>query len=177
MKKFKKKYKRPQRMWSRDRIESEAELVKNFGLKSKDEIWKAQTLLRKYRRLARNLVASGNKKVEEELMKKLVAQGILEDKAELDDVLGLTVENILNRRLQTVVHRLGLANTAKHARQLIVHGHVAIGSRKVPFPGYLVLKDEERMVKIIGEKTKATEAEKAKKPEADATKGNEAVSG
>jgi len=149
MRKIKKKYKTPEKMWSKERIETEKVLVNDFGLKKKREIWKAETLLRKYRRLARNLAAKKDKKMEKELIGKLSRLGILEKSAGLDDVLGMTVEDILSRRLQTIVHKLGLANTPNQARQLIVHGHVTINSRKMAYPSYLVPKEREKGIKVI----------------------------
>ena len=83
MRKIKKKYKTPKKMWSKERIETEKVLVNDFGLKKKREIWKAETLLRKYRRLARNLVARADKKMEKELIGKLSGLGILEKNAGL----------------------------------------------------------------------------------------------
>jgi len=56
------------------------------------------------------------------------------------------VEDILGRRLQTLVYIHGLARTPKQARQLIVHGHIAIDERKVRVPSYLVRKDEEEKI-------------------------------
>lgn len=147
MKKAKKKYKRPKKLWDKARIEEERKILKDFGLKEKREIWKAETLLRKYRRLARKLAAEKDERLEKELIGKLARLGILGKDAELDDVLSLTVENILERRLQTVVFRQGLANTPKHARQFIVHGHVRIKGRKIVYPSYLVPKEEEGKIK------------------------------
>mgnify|MGYP001773173473 CR=1 FL=1 len=74
---------------------------------------------------------------------KLYKLGLLNEGATLDDVLGLTVKDILNRRLQTIVYKKGLANTPKQARQFIVHGHVKINGRKIIYPSYLVNRDEE----------------------------------
>lgn len=45
---------------------------------------------------------------------------------------------LLERRLDNVVFRLGLARTIPAARQLVVHGHVRVGERRVDRPGYLV---------------------------------------
>jgi small subunit ribosomal protein S4 len=58
-------------------------------------------------------------------------------------VLALDVTDLLERRLQTVVYRSGLANTVKQARQFVVHGHVAIGNRRVRTPAYTVEVEEE----------------------------------
>ena len=86
-------------------------------------------------------------KLESLLLKKCGRMGLLPmDGSTLDDVLGLTPEAVLNRRLQTMVQRKGLAATCKQARQLIVHGHVAIEGRKVTFPGYIVKRSEEEKI-------------------------------
>lgn len=152
MKKQKKKYKRPKILWSKERIESEKELSKKFGLRKSREIWKAETLLRKYRRLARKLAAKKDERMEKELIVKLSKLGILEKNATLDDVLTLSVEDILGRRLQTVVTRLGLANTPLQARQRIVHGQITIGERKITYPSYMVSKKEEGKIKFLSPK-------------------------
>jgi small subunit ribosomal protein S4 len=55
----------------------------------------------------------------------------------------MSLEDILERRLQTLVFHRGLAQSMQQARQLIAHGHISIGGRKVSSPSYLVLKDEE----------------------------------
>ena len=76
-------------------------------------------------------------------MTKLKKLGILHETAVLDDVLDLKVEDILERRLQTIVFRKGLAKSIYQARQLITHGHISINNRRVRSPGYLVPKEEE----------------------------------
>ena len=68
---------------------------------------------------------------------------ILPANSTLDDVLALETESILSRRLQTLIYLKGLANTPNQSRQLISHGHIAIGDRRVTVPGYMVEKDEE----------------------------------
>lgn len=154
MRKSKKKYKRPKMIWDRARIERDKELKKTFGLLRKREIWNAETLLRKYRRLARRLAATKDIKTEKELMDKLVKLGILEKGTGLDNVLSLSVENILDRRLQTIVFKHGLASTVKEARQMIVHGHVKIGGKKASYPSYLIPKTEENKIEVVKRKIK-----------------------
>ena len=148
-----KKYETPKHPWEAERIKEEWELQKKYGLKNKREIWKAKSLLRNFRGQARQLQAKlryGNPQAEKEqklLFDKLIRLGILnEANATLDAVLSLTVEDILRRRLQTIVYLKGLARTPKQARQFIVHGHIAIGDRKVTIPSYLVRKEEEDLV-------------------------------
>ena len=74
--------------------------------------------------------------------------GIVDENATADDVLKLTVRDILERRLQTMVYRLALAKTIYQARQLIVHGHVYVGDRKVRSPSYHVMRGEERLIRV-----------------------------
>jgi small subunit ribosomal protein S4 len=148
MRRLKKKYKRPKKPFDKERIEFERELIKKYGLKKKREIWKAEEILRKFRRMARKLAAKKDEKLKEELFDKLKKLGILENIKSTDDVLSLTVEDILKRRLQTVLYLKGLARTPKHARQLIVHGHVLINNRRVIFPSYLVPKEEEDKISV-----------------------------
>jgi ribosomal protein S4 len=70
--------------------------------------------------------------------------------ATLDDVLGLRTEALLNRRLQTMVYRKGLATSPNQARQMIFHGHVAVDGRKVTIPGYLLARGEEEKITYLG---------------------------
>ena len=149
MKKSRKKYERPLVIWDKERIEKEKELMKNFGLRKKKEIWKSIALLRKFRRMGRDLAAKKNKDKEKELIEKLAKLNLLPENSTLDDVLSLTLENVLERRLETVVARKGLANTIKQARQFIIHGKVTIGGRKVFYPSYLVKKDEEEKIQVV----------------------------
>jgi small subunit ribosomal protein S4 len=144
MKRQKKKYERPKKPWDKARIEEEKKLLEKYGLRRKREIWRAESILRNYRRIARELAARRDKEREKILIDKLFKMGILKKKeATLDDVLALTVEDILERRLQTIVHKKGLAKTLKQARQFIVHGHIAVDGRRVRWPSMLVPVSEE----------------------------------
>jgi len=147
-----KKYETPSHPWQEERIKTENDLRKKYGLKNKREIWKAQTSLRKYRGQARELLAkigSENpqvKKESEQLLTHLTRMNMLPLNSNLDDVLALLTEPILSRRLQTLTYLKGLASTPKQARQLISHGHIAISERKITVPSYLVAKEEENEI-------------------------------
>jgi small subunit ribosomal protein S4 len=144
-----KKYETPSHPWQEERIKAENELIKKYGLKNKREVWKAQTKLRKYRGQARELLAKVgggeiyNKKESDQLLTHLNRMNILPSNSTLDDVLALETESILSRRLQTLTYLKGLASTPDQARQLISHGHIAIGDRRVTVPGYMVTNNEE----------------------------------
>ncbi len=148
-KKARKKYDTPPHPWNADRIKSENKLMSKYGLKNKKEIWKADTLVRNYSRSARYLLGFSQDEVEvprRELLGHLVREGVLPENAQLDSILDLTVEDILRRRLQTIVYQKGLARTAKEARMFIVHGHIAINGKKVDSPSYVVQKGEEDQI-------------------------------
>lgn len=147
--KARKKYDTPLHPWNADRIKEENKLTQKYGLKTKKEVWKAETMVKRYRRDARHLLGMLTEqtiKERQDLINHLVKMGILGEDAKLEDVLDLTVEDILRRRLQTIVHKKGLANTAKEARVFVVHGHIALDDKKIDSPSYLVKKGEEDLI-------------------------------
>ncbi|MDT7861858.1 MAG: 30S ribosomal protein S4 [Saccharolobus sp.] len=148
--KSRKKWETPGHPWIKDRLRREEELIGKYGLRNKREIWIAQTIIRKFRHQARSLLAlpPAERAVRErQLVLKLSKIGLLKSQnATIDDILSLTEEDLLERRLQTVVYKKGLAATIHQARQLIVHGHIAIGGRRVTSPGYIVSVDEENLI-------------------------------
>ena len=144
------RYERPSHPWEAERIKTENELLKKYGLKNKKELWRTQYRLRRFRQRARELqalVRTGNRQAEkerEQLLRRLGRVGLLPlEGTTLDDVLALDVEAVLSRRLQTLTFLKGLAFTPRQARQFIVHGHVSVGGRRVTVPGYLVSRSEE----------------------------------
>jgi len=152
MKRQRKKYSTPTHPWQKDRMDAEDRLLRRYGLRRKQEIWRAETLLRNFRRQARRLLTLSGPQAEletKQLLERLKKLGLLKEGAKLEDVLGLTVEDLLERRLQTLVFKRGLARTPRQARQLVVHGHVRVGDRKVTAPSYLVPVDEESEISFV----------------------------
>ncbi|MDR3222176.1 MAG: 30S ribosomal protein S4 [Methanobrevibacter sp.] len=146
--KSRKKYDTPPHPWNAERIKEENKLMSKYGLKNKKEIWKADTLVRRFGRDARYLLGFSADQNDErnKLLGYLNRIGVLEESARLEDILNLTVEDILRRRLQTVVHSKGLARTAKEARMFVVHGHIAMNGRKIDSPAYVVKRGEEEFI-------------------------------
>jgi len=145
-KKQRKKYETPRFAWQTDVLQSELRLIGQYGLRNKRELWRHKTMLSRFREIARSLIgmsAEERRKTEKQLLDRLQRLGILPETAALDNVLDLTLEEILERRLQTLVFQKGLAKSSYQARQLITHGHVAIGGKKISSPNYLVLRDED----------------------------------
>jgi small subunit ribosomal protein S4 len=156
-----KSFETPKHPWQEARMASEVQLVKAYGLRNKREVWKAASKLRMYRSEARTLLASaansqereleGHQKTQsEEILSKLIRYGMIKPDANVDDILSLKTENILERRLQTQVLRLGLARTVVQARQFITHGHIAVNGRKATIPGMLVSKEDEMHIGYYG---------------------------
>ncbi|MEW6295432.1 MAG: 30S ribosomal protein S4 [Candidatus Diapherotrites archaeon] len=149
-KRIRKKYFMPKKPWDSAAIEKEGKIVELYGLKNKKEIRKAETFLRKKRQTARKLLTlklEERIKKEKELIESLKRIGMLKEGAILDDVLVLNTKELFERRLQTLVWRKGLANTAKQARQFITHGHISINGKKVTVPSYIVTPKEEGSIK------------------------------
>lgn len=148
-KKQRKKFDTPRFPWQIDALDTELKLLGQYGLRNKREIWRHKTLLSKYRGIGRSLLGMSTeerKKQEKQLLDRLNRLGILPEESALDDVLDLTLEDILERRLQTLVFQRGLAQSIQQSRQLITHGHIAIDGKRVSTPSYLVLKDEETKI-------------------------------
>ena len=145
-KKQKKKYESPKKLWDKARIGREKKILEEFGLRRKHELWRMESILRAFRRRARELQAKPDEKKEKDLFEKLGKVGI--HCAALDEVLSIRLENLLSRRLQTVVYKKGLANSPRHARQLIVHGHVLLQDRKIRWPSYIVKRGEEEAISL-----------------------------
>ncbi len=148
----KKKYVTPKRPYDTERFDSELQLIGSYGLRNKRELWRHRTELSRYRRQARNLLAltaAERATFERELVEKLVRLGILTGEPTLDGVLDLTLENLLERRLQTIVFRKGMASSAYHARQLVTHGHIALDGAKVSTPSRLITLDEEARMSYV----------------------------
>ncbi len=149
----KKRYATPRHPWEKERIDSEKEIVVKYGLKNKRELWKSQAMLDSFRSQARKLQAKlrtedqFSQKQFQELIKRLSRYNILGQNASLDDILSLSIDDILQRRLQTIVFRKNLARTPKQARQLITHGHVEFDGRRVNVPGIMVEGSKEESIR------------------------------
>jgi len=148
-KKQRKKYETPRFPWRADILQEELKLLGQYGLRNKHELWRHETMLSNFRGIARSLIGKSTeerKKMEKELTTHLKQRGILHETAALDDVLDLTIEDLLERRLQTIVFRKGLAKTIHQCRQLVTHGHIAIANKRVTTPSYIVTKEEESQI-------------------------------
>lgn len=148
---MRKKYESPKKPWERTLLETELRLLGEYGLKNKRELRCLEATLRSMRKVARSIFALPEEeriKKTAELSAKLKRMGLIGEGATIDQVLELSPKNLLERRLQTVVYRRGLANSIYQARQFITHGHVMVDERVIKKPGKLLRAHEENLVKI-----------------------------
>ena len=151
-KKQRKKFSKPSHPWQKERILAEQELLKAYGLRRKYEIWKMDSLLRKFLNRAKTLIAERSLQAElekKQLLERLYSLGLLKKDSKIEDVLNLALKDVMERRLQTLLCRKQMARTMLQSRQLITHEHIAIGSRKITAPSYLVSVNEEPQIKLV----------------------------
>lgn len=84
-------------------------------------------------------------------------RGYFEAAAASKGVTGEALLQMLERRLDNVVYRLGLATSRAGARQLVRHGHISVAGQKVTIPSYQVVVGEEIDVKEKSRKIAAIE--------------------
>ena len=124
----------------------------NTYSRNKREVWRVKFALAKIRKAARDLLTleerdprrlfEGNA-----LLRRLVRIGVLdESRMKLDYVLGLKVEDFLERRLQTQVFKLGLAKSIHHARVLIRQRHIRVRRQVVNVPSFVVRLDSQKHI-------------------------------
>ena len=146
-KKPSRKYKSPLRIWDKARIERDKVLRKKYGFKNKKELWKVESVLRNLRLRARELVGlkalNLGQEEEKEFIDNLNKRGLVKEGATVDDVLELSIENLLDRRLQTFVLKKDMARTIREARHIIAHRHIIVDGKIIDSPSYMVKRDEE----------------------------------
>lgn len=138
-------YSWPRKLFDKKRIDEEKELVKKYGLKNKREIWKGEFRIKEIRKIAKSFI-NKEEKEREKFLKKIKEMGF--NINSIEDVLALTKEDWLDRRLQTIVFKKGLAKTIKEARQLITHKKVFIGEKMINKPSHFVTSKEESLIRL-----------------------------
>eukprot|EP00004_Rigifila_ramosa_P007025 TRINITY_DN17948_c0_g1_i1.p2 TRINITY_DN17948_c0_g1~~TRINITY_DN17948_c0_g1_i1.p2 ORF type:complete len:208 (-),score=46.74 TRINITY_DN17948_c0_g1_i1:55-642(-) len=183
--------KTPRRPFEKERLDSELKLVGEYGLKNKREVWRIQFALAKIRSAARELLTLDEKDPKRlfegtALLRRLSRLGVLdENHQKLDYVLGLKVQDFMERRLQTQVFKLNLAKSIHHARVLIRQRHIRVGKQVVNVPSFMVRVDSQKHIDFAlnspfgggraGRVKRRTEKNKNKKDDdgAEAEEGDE----
>jgi len=146
------KYRGPPHPWIRQRIEEENILRKEYGPKNKREIYKIESLLSKFKGEAKRLVAVHTKQAELEkkhLLDKLKNLKLLTAESGLADVLAISLKDLMERRVQTLLVRRGMARTVKQARQFITHKHILSKGKPITSPSTLLTGDQENSLGFV----------------------------
>ena len=149
---YSKTYKAPRRPFEKERLDAEMRLLGEYGLRNKREVWRVNLQVAKIRKSARELLTLDEKDPKRlfegtALLRRLHAYGILpESQNQLDLVLSLTVNAIMERRLQTLVFKNGLAKSIHHARVLIRQRHIRVGRQLVDVPSFLVRVENQKLI-------------------------------
>ena len=147
-----KTFKKPRRPFEKERLDAELKIVGEYGLRNKRELWRIQMVLSKLRKTARELLTLPDddpKRIFDSnaLMRRMYKYGFLDEtQTKLDYVLALTAQDVLERRLQTLVFKLGLAKSIHHARVLIKQRHIRVGKQIVNVPSFLVRVDSQKHI-------------------------------
>merc|ERR1712224_542250 len=147
-----KTFKKPRRPFEKERLDQEMKVLGEYGLRAKRELWRVQFVLSKLRNAARTLLTLDEKDPKRifegnAILRRCHRYGILADEQDdLNFVLALTPQAFLERRLQTLVFKLGLAKSVHHARVLIRQRHIRVGKQVVNVPSFMVRTDSEKHV-------------------------------
>jgi small subunit ribosomal protein S4 len=141
-------FEKPKDRWNVVRIKNDRELLEQYGLKNMKELWKVQSEISRIRGNARQLLSGASQQggAMEKIVGRLSKLGVTTANATLDDLLDLKENALLERRLQTIVFRKGLARSINQARQLIVHGFITINGKRVNRPGHMVDSQTEKLI-------------------------------
>jgi small subunit ribosomal protein S4 len=150
--KQRKKYRGPSHPWIRERIEEEKVLMKDYGTKNKKEIYRLGSLLSKFKREAKALIPLHTEQAEQkkkQLLSRLVSFKLISQSAKLDDILAISLKDLMERRAQTLLVRKALARTVKQARQLITHKHVMVNGKLITSPSTLLTAEQEATLAFV----------------------------
>jgi len=134
------------------RLDQELKLFGEYGLRNKRNVWGVRHTLAKIRKADCELLTLEDKDPKRlfegnALLRRLVRVGVLDEgRMKLDYVLGLKIEDFLERRLQTQVFKLGLAKSIHHARVLIRQRHIRVRKQVVNVPSFVVRLDSQKHI-------------------------------
>jgi small subunit ribosomal protein S9e len=131
------------------------QLVGKYGLRNKREVWRVHLILSKFRKAARELLTLEEKDSRRlfegaALLRRMHRYGLLSnEELKLDYVLGLTLNKLLDRRLQTRISQDAFhAKSIHQARVIIRQRHIRVGKDLVNVPSFNVRVDSEKKINL-----------------------------
>lgn len=161
------RYVKPRKLYEKGRILEENKLLKKYGLKNKKEIWKTTAKVSYFRKRAMALAKTSGEE-QGVFFNKLRNMGL--NAGSISDVLDLKVEDLLERRLSTIIAKNKLANSVKQARQMIVHKKILVKGKVIDSPSYIVPLSEENAINVKN-KRKMNKFEEVKQDGAESSNG------
>lgn len=147
-----KTFKKPRRPFEKERLDAELKIVGQYGLRNKRELWRVQYALSKIRNNVRTTLTRDEKDPKrifegQAIMRRMQRYGLLDEtQTKLDFVLAMSANDFLERRLQTLVFKQGLAKSIHHARVLIKQKHIRVGKQIVDVPSFMVRLDSQKHI-------------------------------
>jgi small subunit ribosomal protein S4 len=86
--------------------------------------------------------------ITEKQLTKYVKEAVAKDGEATEAIL-----STLERRLDNIVYRIGLAPTRRAARQMVVHGHILVNGKKAAIPSHIIKQDDVITVKESSKNT------------------------
>lgn len=156
---YKKVTNKPKNPFEKKRFESELKTINKYGLKSKVELWKYQLLIAKLKKISgkvlRNEIDYDSSAVVSKKYNLLwfcfKFNLLLESESGLEYVLRVSLEQMLERRIQFLIVRLGMATTCHEARIKLLHKRVMFKTQSIDKPSFLVRKSNEDKIKFMKE--------------------------
>src|SRR5215469_3919779 len=108
--KKRKTYQSPRHPWRKEQLEEELRLLGDYGLRNKRELRRHETQLSEIRGIARTLLGATEQQrsvLESNYLKRMSRLGFLPESSNVDNILDLSVKDLMERRLQTLVFRNG----------------------------------------------------------------------
>src|SRR2546428_10653765 len=124
-----KAYQTPRHPWRKDQLEEELHLVGEYGLRNKRELRGHETELSQIRGIARTLIGAEEEErgpLEHQYLTRLARLGMLLASATVDNILDLNFKDLMERRLQTIRHRMALAKTIHKAPHFVIYGQISV---------------------------------------------------
>ncbi len=156
-----KKATHPRNPWEKDRIVRELGIIGAYGLRNKNELWTAEAMAKKDKEKssallittdAKEFITQGRILLDRLYKEGMISSVDLNDEEDirrcLKEVLSFGITQYLDRRLQNLVAKSGLARSVHHARKLIVDKHIVVRGCVVDNPSMIIRRENDGYIEL-----------------------------